>query len=125
MLDRDWILSTLARLPVLYWPVFFLDLLWVQRYMRAQRAAHPEGGMVGIGVTHKGRIHIKWKVTADIRSDADWTVHAPRTPWFALDPDTLAAAFATFAGSACDPTGIDLVSAYDRPVFRPLNLAPG
>ena len=125
MLDRPWILSILAQLPACWWPVFLWDCWQVGRYMRAWGAAHPQGGMVGIGVTRKGRILITWQMPADERSETDWTQHAPRTPWKALDLDALATDFAAF--SAPDGICADSGPVLDgfHPPLTPVALEPG
>jgi hypothetical protein len=50
MLTRAWILDILDKLPIVYWPVFFWEVWWFERYYRACRAANPVG-LLAIGVT--------------------------------------------------------------------------
>ncbi|MEM5515371.1 hypothetical protein WNY37_00320 [Henriciella sp. AS95] len=100
MFDRAWILSILAKLPACYWPVLLWDVLRVGRLVRAYREANPQGGMVGIGVTIKGRIHIKWAMPADTPSETDWTLYARRAPWLGQDLDAGSAGFARFSAPA-------------------------
>ena len=93
MFPRDWILETLAGLHVWYWPIFFWEMLRIERYCARRRAAG-DTDLIGIGVTRKGRIHIISRMKADTPDSVDWTVHAPRAPWAQLDLCTLAHAFA-------------------------------
>jgi hypothetical protein len=83
MLTRDWILETLLRLPVWTWPVFLFEVWAVERYYRAYRAANPVG-MLGVGVTLRGRIVITLQASGEAEPARDWTVHAPRAPWLQL-----------------------------------------
>ncbi|MEM5518661.1 hypothetical protein WNY37_17010 [Henriciella sp. AS95] len=85
MFSRAWILDTLSRLELRYWPIFFWEMLWVERYYRAYRAANPVG-ILAVGVTAKGRLHIKLQAAGDAPDPNDWTAHAPRAPWLALAP---------------------------------------
>lgn len=90
MLTRDWILETLAMLPVWTWPVFFWDVWWFERYYRAYRAA-THTGMIGIGVTTGGRIVITLQVAGDRETPEDWRTRLAHEPWARLAP---AASFA-------------------------------
>ena len=124
MLGREWILSVLAVLPVCWWPVFLWDCLRIERYFEAFDRANP-GGMMLIGVTRKGRIRITLEVPADGPGEPHRTDFAPRAPWERLEPGLIASAVAASRQSACDRPETGLQSAEDRPVIRPLNLAPG
>lgn len=85
MFDRAWILDILSRLSLCYWPVFFWDVLWFQRYYRAYRAANPVG-MLGVGVTQQGRILITMQAAGDRPDEPQWTALASRAPWDKLAP---------------------------------------
>lgn len=89
MLTRDWILETLALLPVRTWPVFLWEVWWVERYYRAYRAANPVG-MLGVGVTRGGRIIITLQMAGEAEKpadgQADWRALAPGEPWLRLAP---------------------------------------
>ena len=89
MLTRDWILETLALLPVSTWPVFLWEVWWVERYYRAYRSANPVG-MLGVGVTRGGRIIITLQVAGEAEKPADgqaaWRKLAPCEPWLRLAP---------------------------------------
>ncbi len=128
MLHRDQILSVLEQLPLWHWPVFFFEVWWFERYYRAYRAANPVG-MIGISITHKGRIIITLQGAGDRPAPSDWTLHAPRAPWARVDLSRLAAAFSVFTdavfASARNRPAIGLAPACDRPAIGPLMLDPG
>lgn len=92
MLSRDWILETLAMLPVWTWPIFLIQVWATERYYRAYRAANPIG-MLGVGVLPNGRIVITLQVTGRKRAEPSWRELAPAAPWKRLAPG---AAFSTF-----------------------------
>ncbi|MEQ9315286.1 MAG: hypothetical protein RLN72_05495 [Henriciella sp.] len=129
MFDRAWILSILAQLPAFYWPVFLWDCWQVSQHVRAYGAANPQGGMISIGVTRKGRVHIIWQMAGDAPSETDWTRHAPRAPWIKLDPDAFADALISLSAapgpSTCLQPETGPESADNRPVPGPLLLDPG
>lgn len=124
MFARDQILDILSRLALWYWPIFFWDLVWLERYYRAYRAAHPIG-MMAAGVTREGRILITLQAAGDTSGEPHWTDLAPRAPWIRLEPGLIASPFGAALRPACDRPEIGPVSAYDRPAIGPLNLAPG
>ncbi|WP_147372330.1 hypothetical protein [Henriciella barbarensis] len=97
MIDRAFILRTLALLEVWLWPVFFWDLYRLDAYLKARRA---EGGsgLVGYGVARNGRIYITLDVRGDRKDPCDWTAFAARTPWEKLDPEARAQALMARAG---------------------------
>ena len=106
MFPRDQILDTLARLPARYWPVFFWDLIWVTVFHETNWAEH--GGFIIFGVTKRGRIHIVGLFIHEGPDPCDWTRHAPREPWAALDPQAIAAVIEALDGEIADWTGIGL-----------------
>ena len=129
MLTRAWILDILDKLPLVYWPVFFWEVWWFERYCRAYRAANPVG-LLAIGVTQTGRIIIRLQSAGDRPQENDWTAHAPRAPWLRLDLTRLASAHSDNSGTAhpaltCHQPDIGLVSAHDRPATGPFLLDPG
>jgi hypothetical protein len=87
MLSRDWILETLAMLPVWTWPFFLIQVWATERYYRAYRAANPIG-MLGVGVLPNGRIVITLQVTGEKRAEPSWRAFAPAAPWKRLAPGT-------------------------------------
>ena len=91
MLSRDWILETLAKLPVWTWPFFLIQVWATERYYRAYRAANPIG-MLGVGVLPNGRIVITLQVAGGKRAEPPWREIAPAAPWKRLAPG---AAFST------------------------------
>ncbi|MEQ9316598.1 MAG: hypothetical protein RLN72_12160 [Henriciella sp.] len=115
MFPRDWILETLAGLAVWYWPIFFWEMLRIERYCARRRAAG-KAELIGIGVTRKGRIHIISRMAGDTPDPADWTQFAPRAPWAKLDLGALAVEFAadTPATAAASYTFIRSTGPIDR-----------
>ena len=107
MFPRDQILDTLAKLPARYWPVFFWDLIWVTVFCETNWTEH--GGFILFGVTKTGRIHIVGLFIHEGPDECDWTRHAPREPWAALDPQAIAAAIEALDGEGLDCTGIGLL----------------
>ncbi|HIG23681.1 MAG TPA: hypothetical protein EYG02_14185 [Henriciella marina] len=92
MLSRDWILETLAKLPVWTWPFFLIQVWATERYYRAYRAANPIG-MLGVGVLPNGRIVITLQAAGGKRAEPSWRELAPAAPWKRLAPG---AAFSIF-----------------------------
>ena len=43
MITRDWILDTLGKLDLRYWPIFLWEIYWLDRYLTARRAEHRSG----------------------------------------------------------------------------------
>ena len=107
MFPRDQILDTLAKLPARYWPVFFWELIWVTVFCETNWTEH--GGFILFGVTKTGRIHIVGLFIHEGPDQCDWTRHAPREPWAALDPQAIAAVIEALAGEGLDCTGIGLL----------------
>ena len=119
MFPRDQILDTLAKLPARYWPVFFWDLIWVTVFCETNWTEH--GGFILFGVTKTGRIHIVGLFIHEGPDECDWTRHAPREPWAALDPQAIADAMDALAGETLDCTVIipllDSVCPADTPAL--------
>lgn len=92
MLSRNWILDTLAKLPVWTWPFFLIQVWATERYYRAYRAANPIG-MLGVGVLPNGRIVITLQVAGGTRAEPSGRAFAPAAPWKRLAPG---AAFSRF-----------------------------
>lgn len=86
MIKRDWVLETLARLELWYWPIFLWELCWLDRYLTARRAVH-RSGLIGYSVCKKGRIYITLQAFADKPDTNGWTKFAPRAPWKRLSLD--------------------------------------
>ena len=89
-MTREWILSVLDLLPVWRWPLFLWDVVRVQLW--ADELALHVCGYVSLVVTRQGRIVVVEIFEADRPDPADWTRHAPRAPWAALDLDVLSVA---------------------------------
>ena len=85
MITRDWILDTLGKLDLRYWPIFLWEIYWLDRYLTARRAEH-SSGLIGLSVCRKGRIYITLQAFGDKPSQTDWTQFAPRAPWQRLAP---------------------------------------
>ena len=85
MITRDWILDTLGKLDLRYWPIFLWEIYWLDRYLTARRAEH-RSGLIGFSVCKKGRIYITLQAFGDEPSQTDWTQFAPRAPWLLLAP---------------------------------------
>jgi hypothetical protein len=85
MIARDWILETLAELELWYWPVFFWELYWLDRYLKARRAEN-RSGLIGYAVARNGRIYITLQAFGDEVDHNDWTAFASRAPWERLAP---------------------------------------
>ena len=85
MITRDWILDTLGKLDLRYWPIFLWEVYWLDRYLDALRAEH-SSGLIGFSVCRKGRIYITLQAFGDEPSQTDWTQFAPRAPWRRLAP---------------------------------------
>ena len=96
MIARDQLLDILNRLPVRYWPVFFWDLVWLTLFH--ENTWSETGGFMSFAITKTGRIHILGVFVNDAPDDTDWTRHAPREPWAALDPEVIAAAIEALDG---------------------------
>ena len=88
MITRDWILDTLGKLDLRYWPIFLWEVYWLDRYLDALRAEH-SSGLIGFSVCRKGRIYITLQAFGDKPRDDDWTQFAPRAPWQRLAPGTV------------------------------------
>ena len=88
MITRDWILDTLGKLDLIYWPIFLWEIYWLGRYLTARRAEH-SSGLIGFSVCRKGRIYITLQAFGDKPRDDDWTQFAPRAPWQRLAPGTV------------------------------------
>ena len=93
-MTRDFILSVLEDLDLWYWPVFFWELIWFQRYHATLTSSG--SGLISYGVTPKGRIVITMLVRGDKSDPMDWTKHAQRSPWDKLDLEFLATATSHF-----------------------------
>ena len=117
MFPRDQILETLAKLPARYWPVFFWDLIWVTVFCETNWTEH--GGFILFGVTKTGRIHIVGLFIHEGPDQCDWTRHAPREPWAALDPHAIAAVIEALAGETLDWTVFGLLLADLCPAETP------
>ncbi|WP_018148270.1 hypothetical protein [Henriciella marina] len=97
MIDRDFILDTLAALEIWVWPIFLVEVYRLDRYLKAERAKGGSG-LVGYSVLKTGRIIITLDVRGDRKPANDWTVFAARTPWEKLDPEARASALMARAG---------------------------
>ena len=102
MIARDWILDTLAELELWYWPIFFWELYWLDRYLEARRAEH-HSGLIGYGVTRQGRIHITLQAYGDEPNPNDWTAFAQRAPWTRLSLDSAEVLFVHLETSRTAP----------------------
>jgi hypothetical protein len=116
MITRDFILDTLAALPVWTWPVFLWEVYWLDNYLKARRA---EGGsgLVGYAVTMKGRIVITLDARGDCQSFEKWTAFVPPAPCRAL------ASGAGLAGLAISEL-IEAAPVKARCPFRPGHSSP-
>ena len=127
MLTRAWILDILTRLPLWYWPIFFWEVAAFERYVRAFRAANP-AGILGVGVTRRGRLVITLQVAGDSPAEPDWTGLFTRAPWTRLAPGEPAGVLVSFlrlAPESCEPCLAP--DAQDSAVagFEALPLKPG
>ena len=75
-MTRDFILSVLEDLELWYWPVFFWELIWFQRYHATLTSTG--SGLISYGVTPKGKIVITMLVRGDKPDPMDWTKHVAR-----------------------------------------------
>ena len=91
-MSRDQILDILAGLPARYWPVFLWNLVWFSLFQAET------GGFYTVAVTTTGQILITGIFVNDAPKETDWTQHAPREPWAALDPQAIAAMIEALAG---------------------------
>ncbi|WP_084397540.1 hypothetical protein [Henriciella aquimarina] len=98
MVTREWILQILWELPLYYWPVFFWELVQLGRWW-ATNPVEP-GAMVTFQVTGTGRIVMAGYIPAAPPSEPQWSDHAPRAPWRALDPQVISGRLAALAGVA-------------------------
>ena len=119
-MSRDQIHDILAGLPVRYWPVFLWNLVWFSLF---QAEAWAEtGGFYTVAVTTTGQILITGIFVNDAPAEADWTQHAPREPWAALDPQAIAAMIEALAGGWPDCTVIGLLLDGPCPANAPATL---
>ena len=119
-MTRAWILETMRGLPFWVWPVFLWEAACFQVWFAGLK---PEARtLVTIGVTWSGRIEVTGVYEGERARKTDWTRHAPRAPWTALDPDALAenlAVFAALFGAARHDTVVILPRYPGETLMRP------
>ena len=127
MLTRAWILDILTRLPLWYWPIFFWEVAAFERYVRAFRAANP-AGILGVGVTRRGRLVITLQATGDSPAEPDWTGLFTRAPWTRLAPGESAGVLVSLlrlAPETVEPCAASDTYASIAQAFEALPLKPG
>ena len=105
MIARDWILDTLGKLDLRYWPIFLWEIYWLDRYLNARRAEH-SSGLIGFSVCRKGRIYITLQAFGDEPGQTDWTEFGPRAPWKRLAPGAVVEQLRTVAAAALGLTDL-------------------